>query len=159
MTDNALNKAYATLKGSLGQRIWQSDWFEVSQSLINDFANVTMDQQWIHVDPQRAKTGPFGTTIAHGQLTLAIMGHLPSPADATTGTPKIEGQKARINYGFDKIRFPSPVPSGAKIRTTSTLKRVEIKGNTIEQVTELVVDIEGHEKPACVAESVGRIVF
>ena len=159
MTANELETAFEILSARVGQRIWQSEWFEITQDRINDFANVTMDHQWIHVDPKRARTGPYGTTIAHGQLTLAIMGHLPSPADEVAEAPKIVGQKARINYGFDKIRFPAPVPSGAKIRTTSTLKRVEIKGNMIEQMTELLVEIQGQDKPACVAESLGRIVF
>lgn len=159
MTATALEAAYDILRAQVNQPIWQSEWFELTQDRINAFADVTMDHQWIHVDPKRAKNGPYGTTIAHGQLTLAIMGHLPSPTDAATTAPKIEGQKARINYGFDRIRFPAPVRSGAKIRTTSTLRRVEIKGNMIEQMTELVVEIQGQDKPACVAESLGRIVF
>ena len=87
------------------------------------------------------------------------MGHLPRAADASNKQTALEGQKLTINYGFDKVRFPSPVPAGSKIRTTGTLKRVEIKGAMIETMNELVVEIEGQEKPCCVAESLGRLVF
>ena len=125
---------------------------------MNNFADVTMDHQWIHVDPERAKAGPFGAPIAHGQLTLSIMSFLPKP-DAAESLPQLPGQKLTINYGFDKIRFPSPVPVGAKIRTTSTLKRVEIKGNMIETMNEVVVEVQGSEKPCVVAESLARLVF
>jgi acyl dehydratase len=86
------------------------------------------------------------------------MGHLPKDAAENQGSP-VEGQKLSINYSFDRVRFPSPVPAGARIRTTNTLKRVEIKGGMIETMTEVVVEIEGQEKPACVAESLGRMVF
>ncbi len=115
-----------------------------------------MDHQWIHVDVERSNAGPFGGPIAHGHLTLSIMSHLPQ---AAVDGPSIEGQKLGINYGFDKVRFPAPVPVGAKIRTTSTLKRVEIKGGMIETMNELVVEVQGQEKPSCVAESLGRMVF
>jgi len=117
-----------------------------------------MDHQWIHVDEERAKAGPFGTPIAHGQLTLSIMSFLPK-ADAAPSLPQLPGQKLTINYGFDRIRFPAPVPVGSKIRTTSTLKRVEIKGNMIETMNEVVVEVQGSEKPCVVAESLGRLVF
>ena len=85
------------------------------------------------------------------------MGHLPRAAEETG--PRLEGQKLMINYGFDKVRFPSPVPVGARVRTTSTLKRVEIKGGMIETMNEIVVEVEGQDKPCCVAESLGRLVF
>jgi acyl dehydratase len=106
---------------------------------------------------ERAKAGPFGAPIAHGNLTIAIMGQLPI-ASVAEG-PKIEGQKLGINYGFDRIRFPSPVPAGTRIRATSTLRRAEVKGNMIETMNEVVVEAEGSDKPVCVAESVGRMVF
>ena len=134
-----------------------SDWFEVTQERIDDFADVTLDHQWIHIDEERAKAGPFGTTIAHGHLTLSMMGHLPRAV--AEGAPRLEGQKLSINYGFDRVRFPAPVPVGARIRTTSTLKRAEIKGGMIETMNEVVVEVEGQEKPCCVAESLGRLVF
>lgn len=152
----AIQEAFDTLTASIGQSSTPTEWFEVSQNRINDFADVTMDHQWIHIDAERAKQGPFGTTIAHGHLTLSIMGHLPRLV-AETG-PRIRGHQMSINYGFDRVRFPSPVPVGAKIRATSTLKRVEIKGGMIETMNEVVVEIQGQDKPCCVAESLTRLV-
>ncbi len=156
---DVLQKAFEIMTARIGEQTSQSEWFEIDQKRINDFADVTMDHQWIHVDVDRASGGPFGAPIAHGHLTLSIMGHLPRAAEAASQAPAIEGQKLGINYGFDRVRFPAPVPSGAKIRTTSTLKRVEIKGDMIETMNELVVEVEGQEKPCCVAESLGRMVF
>jgi acyl dehydratase len=152
-----LNTALQTLQSRIGESNTASEWFEVTQDRIDDFAEVTMDHQWIHIDVDRAKAGPFGEPIAHGHLTLSIMGHLPK-TQSVPG-PTLEGQKLSINYGFDKVRFPSPVPVGAKIRATSTLKRVEIKGGMIETMNEVVVEVQGQEKPAVVAESLGRLVF
>ncbi|MEM9620806.1 MAG: MaoC family dehydratase [Pseudomonadota bacterium] len=154
---DTLQNAFNVMQARIGQQTSQSEWFEVTQQRINDYADVSMDHQWIHVDVERAKQGPFGAPIAHGNLTLAIMGHLPT-ASVADGPP-IEGQKLGINYGFDRIRFPSPVPAGTKIRATSTLRRVEIKGEMLETMNEIVVEAEGSDKPVCVAESVGRMVF
>ena len=157
MSEN-LENALKTMSARVGEQTSQSEWFEVTQQRINDYADVSMDHQWIHVDVDRAnKESPFGAPIAHGNLTLAIMGHLPM-ASVAEG-PKIEGQKLGINYGFDRIRFPSPVPVGTKLRATSTLKRVEIKGEMLETMNEIVVEAQGTEKPVCVAESLGRMVF
>ena len=153
-----IENAYETLSGRIGTSSTPSEWFEITQDRVNDFADVTMDHQWIHVDPERAKAGPFGAPIAHGQLTLSIMSFLPKPDDAES-LPQLPGQKLTINYGFDKIRFPAPVPVGSKIRTTSTLKRVEIKGSMIETMNEVVVEVQGSEKPCVVAESLARLVF
>ena len=152
----ALEKALEIMTSRLGEQTSQSEWFEVTQARINDYAEVSMDHQWIHIDVERAKAGPFGAPIAHGNLTIAIMGQLPI-ASVAEG-PKIEGQKLGINYGFDRIRFPSPVPAGTRIRATSTLRRAEVKGNMIETMNEVVVEAEGSDKPVCVAESVGRMV-
>ena len=154
---DAMQVAYETLQERIEESGQPSDWFEITQERINDFADVTLDHQWIHIDPDRANAGPFGTTIAHGHLTLSIMGHLPRAVEENA--PRLEGQKLMINYGFDKVRFPAPVPVGARVRTTSTLKRVEIKGGMIETMNEIVVEVEGQDKPCCVAESLGRLVF
>ena len=154
---DAMQDALETLSARIDVPGTPSDWFEVTQGRINDFADVTLDHQWIHIDEERAKAGPFGTTIAHGHLTLSMMGHLPRAV--AESTPRLEGQKLSINYGFDRVRFPAPVPVGARIRTTSTLKRVEVKGGMIETMNEVVVEVEGQEKPCCVAESLGRLVF
>lgn len=149
--------ALESLHGRIGDSTPPTDWLEMTQDRIQAFADVTLDQQWIHVDVERANEGPFGSPIAHGHLTLSIMGHLPR-TEAVPG-PALEGQKLGINYGFDKVRFPSPVPVGAKIRSVSTLKRAEIKGGMIEIMNEVKVEVEGQEKPAVVAESLGRLVF
>lgn len=158
MSNETLHAAYETLKSHIGEAQPPSDWFTVTQDRINEFADVTMDHQWIHIDEERSKNGPFGKTIAHGHLTLSLMGHLPR-SSADTGLPKLEGQKLGINYGFNRVRFPSPVAVGARIRTTRTLRTVEIKGDMIEAMQEIVVEVEGGDKPACVAESVSRMVF
>ena len=156
--DNAnMHNAQKVLEERVGQANPSSGWFEITQERVNDYAEVSMDHQWIHVDVERAKQGPFGAPIAHGNLTIAVMNHLPS-SDTNVG-PELEGHKLSINYGFDRIRFPSPVRVGNKIRSTSTLRRAEIKGGMIETVTEIKVEIQGHDKPALVAESVGRLVF
>lgn len=154
---NALEKAKESLEQRIGQRSEPTDWFEITQERINLFAEATLDHQWIHTDPERAKAGPFGTTIAHGQLTMSIMSFL--PGGQGVGLPALEGVKMGINYGWNKVRFPSPVPVGARIRTSGALKSVEIKGNMLELVNELTVEVQGQEKPACVAESVLRLVF
>jgi acyl dehydratase len=159
MSEELMKKAYETLSARIGEETPPSDWFEITQDRINQFADVTMDHQWIHVDVERAGKGPFGTPIAHGHLTLSIMGHLPRAASTEASGPRIEGQKLTINYGFDRVRFPSPVPVRARIRNRRTLKRVEIKGGMIELMHEVVVDVEGQDKPAVVAESLSRLVF
>ena len=156
-SETNLNTALQTLQSRIGQSDTASERFEITQDRINDFADVTMDHQWIHIDVDRANSGPFGEPIAHGHLTLSIMGHLPKTENVPG--PALEGQKLSINYGFDKVRFPSPVPVGAKIRAASTLKRAELKGGMIETMNEVVVEVEGQEKPAVVAESLGRLVF
>ena len=152
-----IEKARETLQRRIGQRSEPTDWFEITQERIDKFADATLDHQWIHVDPARAKEGPFGTTIAHGQLTMSIMSFL--PGGQGVGLPAVEGVKMGINYGWNRVRFPSPVPVGAEIRTSGMLKSVEIKGPMLEVVNELTVEIKGQEKPACVAESVLRLVF
>lgn len=156
-SETFMTQALAQLQARIGQAGPKSDWFEITQERINDYADVSMDHQWIHVDVERARSGPFGGPIAHGNLTIAVMGHLPQSQSADT--PTFEGHKLSINYGFDKIRFPSPVRVGALIRSSSTLRRAEIKGGMIETMYEIVVEVQGQDKPALVAESLGRLVF
>jgi len=156
-SETFMTQALAQLQARIGQPGPKSDWFEITQERINDYADVSMDHQWIHVDVERARSGPFGGPIAHGNLTIAVMGHLPQSQSADT--PTFEGHKLSINYGFDKIRFPSPVRVGALIRSSSTLRRAEIKGGMIETMNEIVVEVQGQDKPALVAESLGRLVF
>jgi len=139
----------------IGKEIFVSDWTQVTQDQINQFADSTKDHQWIHVDKEKAAAGPFGTTIAHGFLTLS---HLPF---FSYQVPlKMKGSKMSINYGLDKVRFLNPVVSGAKIRDRITLKSLEEKpGNRLLISQVHTIEIEGQEKPACIAESLGMIFF
>jgi acyl dehydratase len=143
------------LKGLAGQTIGPSDWCEVTQELIDTFADVSGDHQWIHVDVERAKTeSPFGTTVAHGNLTLSMIdGFRPQLMEST-------GFKMGVNYGWNKVRFPAPVSAGSRIRASVETLAVEDLGNGWHQITQRwTVEVEGSEKPACVAESVGRVLI
>ena len=155
-----LEDALEIMKSRIDVEQPPGDWMEMTQEMVNKFADATGDHQWIHVDVERAKNGPFGAPIAHGHLTLSILGLLARRA-ATSDAPetRITGQKMGINYGFNRVRFPSPVLVGSRIRARRVLKSVEIKGGMIESMTEVTVEIEGQEKPACVAQSLGRMVF
>jgi acyl dehydratase len=159
-SNQVMEDALTTLKTRIGNEQPPGDWVEMTQEMVNKFADATGDHQWIHVDVDRAKKGPFGAPIAHGQLTLSILGILGRNAAPTDETEiRIEGQKMGINYGFNRVRFPSPVPVGSMLRARRVLKTAEIKGGMIETMTEVTVEIEGGAKPACVAESMARMVF
>ena len=137
------------IKALVGREIYVSGWKEVSQGQIDGFADATGDHQWIHVDPVKAAQGPFGTTIAHGFLTLS---HI--PFFSYQGAVSPEGAKVTINYGLNKVRFPNPVPVGSRIRDRISLLNVEEQqGGRILITTTHTIEIEGQEKPACVAES------
>ena len=138
------------LKALVGQHLGYSDWMEITQERVNLFAEATGDHQWIHIDQERAKAGPFGGTIAHGYLTLSLI-----PA-MLPQILKIEGFGMGINYGTNKVRFPSPVPVGAKLRAGASLDEVtEVKGG-VQNVITVTFEVEGSAKPACVAEVVLR---
>jgi len=138
------------LPGLIGSELGTSDWHEVTQEQVNQFADATGDHQWIHVDPERAAAGPFGGTIAHGYLTLSLIPVLLS------GAVRVEGTRMGINYGLNKVRFPAPVRVGSRVRATGVLKEAsEIPGG-VQAVYEVTVQVEGGEKPACVAETVVR---
>lgn len=140
------------LKGLIGQTVGPSDWREVTQADIDDFARVSGDDQWIHVDVERAKTeSPYGTTIAHGNLTLSAIDGLRLKLLASTGFAM------GVNYGWNKVRFPAPVPAGSNIRAICEVVSVEDVGNGWWQIVQrFTVEVEGTEKPCCVAEHVGR---
>jgi acyl dehydratase len=142
----------AELRELIGQEVGASDWREVSQELINAFAEVSGDDQWIHVDVERAKTeSPFGATVAHGNLTLSMIDGF------RKDLIRSEGFALGVNYGWNKVRFPAPVPSGARARARAEVVSVdEAGGGWYQIVTRFTVEVEGNEKPACVAESVGR---
>lgn len=140
------------LKALIGQEIGTSDWFTVDQERVNAFADATLDHQWIHIDEQRAATGPFGTTVAHGFLTLSL---LPMFGEQIMN---VTGMKVKINYGLNKVRFPSPVPVGSRLRDTATLSEVTEKASGVQVVVTHVIEIEGADRPACIAETVGVMV-
>ena len=157
MSEASLDNAMSMLIDRIDVSGEATEWFEITQDRVNNFADTTMDQQWIHVDPERAAGGPFGGPIAHGQLTMSIMSFL--PGGEGVGIPEVEGMRMGINLGWNKVRFVSPVAVGSKIRTVGKLKSVEQKGEMLELINEMTVEIEGQDKPACVAESVLRIAF
>src|SRR4051812_29117622 len=140
------------LRGLLGNPVGPSDWREITQEDIDAFARLSGDDQWIHVDVERAKTdSPFGTTIAHGNLTLSMIDGFRKDLIQSTG------YKLGINYGFNKVRFPAPVPVGTRLRAKAEVLSVDdVGGGWYQVVTKFTVEAEGGDKPVCVAESVGR---
>lgn len=154
----AAEAAHEKFQARIGEADGSGDWFEIGQERIDDFADVTIDHQFIHVDPEAAKASPFGTTIAHGFLTLSMLTHLASsvPNDPET----VKGVVMGVNYGFDKVRFVSPVPSGAKIRATSVVKDAALKdADTIQVTRTYTVEIEGADRPALVADWITRLTY
>ena len=143
---SAIENAIADLNAKVDVASTPTDWFEMTQDRINTFADATMDHQWIHVDPERAKAGPFGAPIAHGQLTMSVMSFL--PGGEGVGIPALDGVKMGVNYGWNRVRFMSPVAVGNRIRTVGKIKSVEQKGEMLEIINELTVEIEGQDKPA-----------
>lgn len=137
------------LCSKIGQPLGHSDWLTIEQSRIDEFASATGDFQWIHVDPERAKDGPFGATIAHGWLTASLL-------------PVLLGQiyrvdaKMAVNYGVNKIRFTNPVKVGSRVRAASTLLAVDQKGPAVQLTVSTEIEIDGSDKPALVAETLGR---
>src|SRR3954449_5869720 len=140
------------VRGLVGQTIGPSEWREVTQADIDAFAELSGDDQWIHVDVERARNeSPFGTTIAHGNLTLAMIDGLRKDLIQS------EGFALGVNYGWNKVRFPAPVPAGSRVRAKAEVVSVdEVGGGWYQVITRFTVEVEGNEKPACVGESVGR---
>jgi acyl dehydratase len=153
-------KAYEYFQTTESQDQGSGDWFEISQEQINNFADCTVDHQFIHIDPERAlKETPFGGTIAHGFLTLSMLTHLGATIPPDPNTPQLDGIVMGINYGFDKVRFLNPVNAGKKVRASGVVKSAVLKGAAIDQTRTLTVEIEGVDKPALVADWITRIVF
>jgi acyl dehydratase len=140
------------LRALMGKEIGPTEWREVTQDDIDLFARLSGDDQWIHVDVERAKTeSPFGTTVAHGNLTLSMIDGF------RRDLIESKGFKLGVNYGWNKVRFPAPVPAGSKARARAEVTSVEeVGGGWYQVVTKFTVEVEGSEKPACVGESVGR---
>ena len=149
----------AELRGRIGQTVHVSDWITVDQARINAFADATGDHQWIHVDEARARAeSPYGGTIAHGYLTLSLHPLLRNLVEADK--PVYPGVKNVINYGLNKLRFPSPVRAGSRVRGRFELVAVEAKGEDALEITEAyTVEVEGQPKPACAAQGIMRLYF
>ena len=141
------------LLGAVGRHLGRSDWITIDQDRIDLFAEATGDHQWIHVDPQAAAKGPFGATIAHGYLTLALTSlFLPE-------VMRVEGISMGINYGANRVRFPHPLTAGSRVRGSAAVtEATELPGGGVQAVITITVEIEGAEKPACVVESVSRFL-
>jgi acyl dehydratase len=141
----------AELRALDGADLGHTGWFEITQDRVNTFADATDDHQWIHVDPERAKDGPFHGPIAHGYLTLSLL--IPLFGELL----EIDNVKMSVNYGLEKVRFPSPVPVGGKIRLAGKVASVtDVKGDGVQMELDFTVEINGSDKPACVARAVYR---
>ena len=136
------------LAAAVGEQLGQSDWHEITQQQVDLFADATGDHQWIHVDPERAKGGPFGQTIAHGYLTLSLLPVLAAEIY------RVDGVQLGLNYGANKVRFPAPVPVGSRVRGSAQLLELTPIAVGTQAVVRVTVEIEGGAKPACVADVV-----
>jgi acyl dehydratase len=138
------------LKAKVGSHLGYSSWHTITQEQVNLFADATNDHQWIHVDPERAKTGPFGTTVAHGYFTLSLGPSLLAEVLA------VDGPRFAVNYGLNRVRFPAPVPVGSKLRCGASLESVEDVEGGCQVTLKLTFEVDGAAKPSCVAEIVFR---
>ena len=151
--------AYTDLQTKVGAESGVGDWFTVTQEMINGFADATLDHQWIHVDVERAaRESPFGAPVAHGFFTLSLIPHLTGMVEPDK--PRYPGVALTVNYGLNRVRFPHPLLAGSRIRARTQLQSVEeVRGNGLQMIHNVTVDIEGIEKPTCVAEMVSRLYF
>lgn len=154
MAESLCLDSTAAVLASVGQALGPTDWITVTQERINTFADATGDHQWIHVDPERAQSGPFGACVAHGYLTLSL---------ANLFLPQLvryERLKMGVNYGCDKVRFPAPVKVGARIRGRGDVVAAEpVKGDGVQITVRISVEIEGTDKPGCVVDTISRLYF
>ena len=152
-------EAYRDLQSKVGAESDANDWFTVTQGMINGFADATLDHQWIHIDEERAaRDSPFGAPVAHGFFTLSLIPHLTGMVEPDK--PKYPGVALTVNYGLNRVRFPHPLLAGSRIRARTQLQSVgEVRGNGLQLVHNVTVEIEGVEKPTCVAEMVSRLYF
>ena len=138
------------LEAAVGQRLGESEWLTIEQDRINKFADATGDHQWIHVDPEKAKDGPFGATIAHGYLTLSLVNmFLPQIVD-------VQGISMGVNYGGERLRFPAPVKVGSRVRGVGELVAVENVKGGVQATIRVTVEIENNDRPACVVDTISR---
>jgi acyl dehydratase len=142
----------------IGSETHCGPWFEIDQTRIDAFAAATGDLQWIHTDPERAgQESPYGTTIAHGYLTLSLLPMMTESNAPGFFERNYPGMRLRVNYGLDRVRFPAPVPAGSLIRAHTVVKQVEKIGEAVQFTYQYTVEIQGNEKPACVAEFLARV--
>jgi acyl dehydratase len=141
----------AEIKALAGRDLGHTDWMAITQERVDTFADAANDHQWIHTDPERARTGPFGGPIAHGYLTLSLL--IPLFGELL----EIKDIRMSVNYGLEKVRFPSPVPVGGKIRLAGTVVSVDdVAGDGVQMTLDFTVEVDGSTKPACVARAVYR---
>jgi acyl dehydratase len=141
------------LRAAVGTEVGHGRWLDVSQERIDTFAEATGDHQWIHVDPERAASGPFGGTIAHGFLSLSLIPAL------TAGLTAVDGVTMGVNYGLNKVRFPAPVPVGSRVRGRVELMSMDDVPGGVQLTSRVTVEREGGDKPVCVAETITRLYF
>ena len=140
------------LLDAVGRRLGYSDWLKIDQRRIDLFAEATGDHQWIHVDPERARQGPFGATIAHGYLTLSLANwFLPQLL-------QVRGISMGVNYGCDRVRFPAAVPVGSRLRGGGEITAVTSLNGAVQVVVRMTIEIEGSERPACVIDTISRFI-
>ena len=145
-------------KSRIGCEIHCGPWLEIDQQRIDAFAAATGDLQWIHTDPERAaRESPYGATIAHGYLTLSLLPYLTESNAPGFFERSYPGMRLRLNYGLNRVRFPAPVPAGSRIRARTTLKELEQISEAVQFTYLITVEIEGNQKPACVAEFLARV--
>jgi len=138
------------LRAAAGEHLGHSEWQEIDQARVNAFADATGDHQWIHIDPERARSGPFGTTIAHGFLTLSLVPMLAAQIY------RVDGIRMAVNYGLNKVRFPAPLPVGSRVRAGIVVQAVDDVADGLQVTNVVTVEREGGDKPCCVAETVSR---
>lgn len=146
------------LTAKVGQEVHVGEWLTVEQSRIDQFAEATGDHQWIHVDKKRSQSdSPYGDTIAHGFLTLSLLPRL--TREGSGDEPRYPGVKLGVNYGLNRVRFPAPVLVNSRVRARSVLKSVEEVSGCLQMIREVTIEVEGGDKPCCVAESISRMYF
>jgi len=158
MNESSIDTLLDILRPKLGQEIHVGEWLLIDQDRIDQFAAVTGDEQWIHVDPERAaQDSPYGATVAHGFLTLALLPYLTQSNHPDYFQENYPGMRLRVNMGVNKVRFPAPVVVGSKLRARTVMQSAEQVGESVQLIYLFTIEIEGQDKPACVAESVVRV--
>ncbi|PLY00426.1 MAG: enoyl-CoA hydratase [Desulfuromonas sp.] len=158
MDKNPIENLLDLMQPQIGSEIHVGEWLQIDQKRIDAFAEVTGDEQWIHIDPERAAgESPYGATVAHGFLTLSLLPFLTQSNTPEYFQENYPGMRMRVNMGVNKVRFPAPVVVGSKLRARTVLQSAEQVGEAVQIIYKFTIESEGQEKPACVAESVVRV--